>query len=233
MHGFNWFALISDRVSEHNIHVITAVFVLLLLTFAALWVRRRLLRVEQALIPADHLTLTNIFEVLVESILNLMEGIIGPTARRHFPLIATVFIFIFTCNLLGLIPGFLPPTANINTNLAMAFCVFIYFNAMGIKEHGWVNYFKHFAGPLWWMAPLILLIELFGVAIRPITLSLRLFCNINADHLVLGIFSGLVPIIVPVVFMILGIFIAFVQAFVFTLLSTIYIALATAHEEHH
>ncbi len=233
MHGFSWFGLLSEKVNEGNTHVIHAAFVILLLLAMVLLVRRKLGRLEQSLVPTDRLTLTNVFEVVLEGILNLMEGIIGPTARRHFPLIASIFIFIFTSNMLGIIPGFLPPTANINTNLAIALVVFIYFNAVGIREHGLVNYLKHFAGPLWWLAPLIFAIELFGISIRPITLSLRLFCNINADHLVLGIFSNLAPILVPVVFMILGIFIAFVQAFVFTLLSIIYIALATAHEEEH
>jgi F-type H+-transporting ATPase subunit a len=232
MHGFNWFTFFSPRVNEDNIHVVTALFVAALLIGASLLARRRLLRLEQSLVPEGRLTLTNLFEIIVENILSLMEGIIGPSARQHLPLVGTLFIFIFTSNLLGLIPGFLPPTANVNTNLAMALCVFLYFNFFGIKEQGLVNYLKHFAGPIWWLAPLIFAIEFFGVALRPLTLSLRLLANINADHLVVGIFSNLVPIIVPVVFMILGVFIAFVQAFVFTLLTMIYIALATAHEEH-
>lgn len=233
MHGFNWFALLSEKVTGNNIHIITGLFVLGLLVVAAVIIRKRLLQMEKSLVPDQGVTLTNIFEILVESFLSLMEGIVGKSAREHVPLVVSVFVFIFVSNLMGLIPGFLPPTANINTNLAIAACVFIYFNYLGIKEHGFVNYLKHFAGPVWWLAPLIMAIELFGTAIRPVTLSLRLFCNINADHLVLSIFSDLSPLIVPVVFMILGIFIAFVQAFVFTLLSVIYIALATAHEEEH
>jgi len=247
MHGFNWFTLLSEKINETNIHVVTGVFVLLLLLVLVLWVRRHLIRMEKTLIPSDKITLTNVFELIVENVLTLMEGIIGPTARKHFPLVATLFIFIFFSNLLGLIPGFLPPTANINTNLAMAACVFIYFNVMGIKEQGFINYFKHFMGvapqgPIWAFIPGLLLsllifsIEIFGITIRPVTLSLRLLANINADHLVVGIFSSLSPLIVPIVFMILGLFVAFVQAFVFSLLTIIYIALATAHgeeEAHH
>ena len=233
MHGFNWFALIHPKVDETNVHIVTAVFLAILLIVAGLFFRRKMQKLEKDLIPSEKLNVANVFELIIESLLSLMEGVIGPDARRFLPLIGSLFIFVFFSNLLGLIPGFLPPTANINTNLAMALCVFLYFNYVGIKEHGVVNYFKHFAGPVWWMAPLIMAIELFGVAIRPITLSLRLLANINADHLVLGIFSDLVPLIVPVVFMILGIFIAFVQAFVFTLLSIVYIALAKAHEEAH
>jgi len=133
---------------------------------------------------------------------------------------------------LGLIPGFLPPTDNINTNLAIALTVFVYYHIMGIKAHGVKNYLKHFMGPILWLGPLMIVIELIGHCVRPISLSLRLFGNITGDHLVLGIFSGLVPILVPVVFMALGLFVSFIQAFVFSLLSMIYINLATAHEEH-
>ncbi len=231
MHGFNWFALFSEKISGENIHIVTGIFVLALLLGAAWGVRKKLLRLEQSLVPDQGVSLTNVFELLVESFLSLMEGIVGKSARQHVPLVVSIFVFIFVCNILGLIPGFLPPTANINTNLAIAACVFVYFNYLGIREHGFISYFKHFAGPVWWLSPLIMAIELFGTAIRPVTLSLRLFCNINADHLVLSIFSSLSPLIIPVIFMILGIFISFVQAFVFTLLTVVYIALATAHEE--
>ncbi len=223
-----------------NVHVITAAIVALLLIFAGLLVRGKLIRLEQAVVPSNRVTLTNVFELILENILGLMEGVIGHGAQKYFPFVATIFIFIFTSNMLGLIPGFPPPTNSINTNLACALCVFIYFNVIGIKEQGFVNYFRHFAGPKFssWvltllMGMMILPIELFGTSIRPLTLSLRLLCNIFADHLVLQTFAGLVPLIVPVAFMILGIFVAFVQAFVFTLLTTIYISLAAAHEEHH
>src|SRR4029453_8560801 len=130
MHGFNWFALISDKVNEQNIHIITAVFVALLLIGAAILAKRKLSRLEQSLVPEGRFSVTNLFEVVVENLLNLMEGIIGPSARKHLPLIGALFLFIFTSNLLGLVPGFSAPTANINTNLAMALCVFFYFNAV-------------------------------------------------------------------------------------------------------
>src|SRR4030095_6008060 len=223
MRVFICFAFLSERVNEHNLHIISALFVAVILIGAALFARRKIARLEQSLVPAGGVSVSNSFELIIENLLTLMEGIIGPDARKHLPLVGTLFLFIFTSNLLGLIPGFSAPTSNINTNLAMALCVFLYFNYVGIKEQGALNYFKHFAGPIWWMAPFIFAIELFGVALRPLTLSLRLFANINADHLVLGIFSQLVPILIPVVFMILGLFIAFVQAFVFTLLTMIYI----------
>jgi F-type H+-transporting ATPase subunit a len=134
---------------------------------------------------------------------------------------------------MGVIPGFLPPTDNINTTLACGLVVFVYFNYVGIRENGLINYLKHFAGPVVALAPLMLVVELIGICVRPISLALRLFGNITGDHMVFGIFSELVPIGVPILFLALGIFVAFIQAFVFSLLSTIYVALALPHEEHH
>ncbi len=244
MHGLNWFALMSSYVNAGNIHVITALFVALLLILLALLVRRNVVKVEKALVPSAKASLTNIFEVAVESLLNMTEGILGPDAKKHFPFLATLFIFVFFCNLIGQIPGFAAPTSNFNTNLAMAACVFIYYNFMGIKEQGLVNYLKHFMGVVpsgaWYnilaflpLSLLIFAIEMFGNFLRVGTLSFRLVCNINVDHMVLGAFSSLAPLIVPVFFMILGLFVSFVQAFVFTLLTAIYIKLATAHEEGH
>lgn len=232
MHGFNIFSFLSSAINEHNIHIVAALFVSLVLVLIALAVRKRLANTEAALVPSGKVSLTNIVEVSLENLLNLMEGVIGPGARKHFPFLATLFLFIFLSNLIGLIPNLYGPTSNINTGIACAICSFLYFNYVGIREHGLLNYLKHFMGPIWWLAPIIFAIELMGAFIRPVTLSLRLFCNINADHMVLGVFSDLVPLFIPIIFLILGIFISFVQAFVFTLLSSIYIALAGAHEEH-
>ncbi len=232
MHEFNWIALLSDKINHHNIHVFTALMIVILLGVAVLWARPRLKRAEERLIPEDKMTLPNVFEAVVESILGLMEGVIGHGAEKYFPLIGTVFIYIFLCNAIALVPGFVPPTDNINTNLAISLTIFVYYNAMGIRENGLKNYIKHLLGPIIWLGPLMLVIELIGHLVRPVSLSLRLFGNITGDHLVLGIFSGLTPILVPVIFLALGLFVSFIQAFVFSLLSMIYIGLATAHEEH-
>jgi F-type H+-transporting ATPase subunit a len=130
----------------------------------------------------------------------------------------------------GLIPGVLPPTDNINTNLAIAVTVFIYYNAMGIKSHGLGGYLKHFLGPILCGGSACGGDRGHRTCGRPVLLSLRLLGNIVGDHLVLGIFSDLVPFDRTCDFMALGLFVSFIQAFVFSLLSTIYIALATAHE---
>ena len=233
MHGFTWLGWLShDKIHHENIHIFTATLVVVFLAVAVLMARRSLVKKGKDLVPSTQTGLGNIFEASVEGILGLMEGIIGPDAKKYFPLIGGIFIYIFACNVVGLIRGFLPPTDNINTNAAISVTVFVYYNVMGIRTHGVVNYLKHFLGPILWLGPLVAVIELIGHLVRPVSLSLRLFGNITGDHLVLGIFSDLVPILVPVIFLALGLFVSFIQAFVFSLLSTIYIGLATAHEEH-
>ena len=220
-------------ILDHQpIHVITAAAVGLFLIVLAFFANRRLARTEQCLVPLDKLTPSTFFELLVESLLNLMEGVLGEEkAQKYFPLIGGLFTYIFFCNLVGLIPGLAPPTDNINTNAACAILVFIYYNYLGIKEQGFVNYLKHFMGPVIWLGPLMLVIELISHLVRPVSLSVRLFGNMTGDHLVLGVFSQLTPVLIPVIFLFLGLFISFIQAFVFSLLSIVYIGLAT--EETH
>jgi len=220
------------KVAETNLHVATAAFVALLLTILSLLAWRKLRKTEEGVIPSGKFSIAAIFEIAVESVFHLVEDILGPRAKKHFPLIGTLFIYILSCNLIGIVPGFLPPTDNINTNFACAICVFFYYNYMGIREHGFLKYFRHMTGPVLWLAPLLLTIELTSHLVRPVSLSVRLFGNMMGDHLVLGIFSNLVPVIVPIAFMGLTIFVAFIQAFVFSLLSIVYIALATESDGH-
>lgn len=230
-HHFSWIGLLTGEAFAHHYgHTVTAGLVVLFLVLTALLVHRKLRRTEERLIPDSKTSLTNIFEVAVENILGLLEGIVGHDAKKYLPLIGTIFIYIFLSNAVGLIPGVSPPTDNINTNAAIALTVFVYYNVMGIKAHGLGGYLKHFLGPILWLGPLVAVIEIIGHCVRPVSLSLRLLGNITGDHLVIGIFSDLVPLVVPVIFMALGLFVSFIQAFVFSLLSTIYIGLATAHE---
>ncbi len=214
-------------IDETNVHVATALLVAILIALASLFVWARMKHTDKRLVPADRVTLSTMFEVVVEFVLTFMESILGKDARRYLPLICSVFIYIFSCNVIGVIPGFSPPTSNINTNLAVALCVFVYYNYVGIRKHGLMRYIKHLSGPVLWLAPLMLTIELVSHFVRPISLSVRLFGNMMGDHMVLEIFNDLVPVLVPVLFIGLTIFVAFIQAFVFSLLSTIYIALAT------
>lgn len=171
----------------------------------------------------------NVFELVVSGIEDFMVDVIGEEGRWLFPLAATVFIYIFTCNLSGLIPGFFPPTASINTTLSCALVVVTFTHVIGIKYHG-AKYIKHFLGPVWWMSPLIFLIEVIGHLARILSLTFRLFGNMAGHELVLAILFMLAGVfLAPLPIMMLGIFVAFVQAFVFFLLSLIYFSGAMEH----
>ncbi|MFC1816422.1 F0F1 ATP synthase subunit A [Thermodesulfobacteriota bacterium] len=171
----------------------------------------------------------NVVEAIISGIEDFMVDITGEEGRWLFPLVATVFIYILTCNLIGLVPGFFPPTANLNTTAACAITVVIFTQIIGIKYHG-VKYIKHFMGPVWWMSPLIFLIEIIGHLARILSLSFRLFGNMTGHEIVLGILFLLAGLFfAPLPIMVLGIFVAFVQAFVFFLLSIIYFTGAMEH----
>ena len=174
--------------------------------------------------------LQNFLEPIIDMIDGMIEDIMGPKGKTYFPLIATIAFFILTCNLIALIPGFYPPTASPNTNAAMAVLVFLMTHIIGVKEHG-LHYFKHFTGPIWWMAPLMLPIEIIGHLARPLSLTLRLFGNMYGHEIVIMVFIFMAPLIVPVPIMLMGVLVAFIQTYVFMLLSMIYIA--GAIEEAH
>ena len=174
----------------------------------------------------------NLFEVLADTVLGLMAGVMGEkAAKRYLPLVGTLFMFILFSNLLGLIPGFLPPTDTLKTNLALSISVFLISHAVGVREHG-LKYFKHFLGPIWWLAWLMLPIEIVSHIARPVSLAMRLMGNIVGDHKLVLVFFGILPILLPLPFMVMGVLVCVVQAVVFSLLTTVYISQAVAHEEH-
>jgi F-type H+-transporting ATPase subunit a len=171
----------------------------------------------------------NFFEILISGLEEFMVDITGEEGRWFFPIIATIFIYIAVCNLCGLLPGFFPPTASINTTLSCALPVFVFTHYIGVKYHGF-KYIKHFLGPVWWMSPLILIIEIIGHLARIMSLSFRLFGNIMGHELVLAILFMLAgAFLAPLPIMAMGIFVSFVQAFVFFLLSIMYFAGAMEH----
>ncbi len=174
--------------------------------------------------------LQNFFEVIIKGIENMIVETMGEHGRPFFPLIATLALFILVSNLIGLIPGFFPPTANINTTAACAVIVFVTTHVVGVKEHG-IKYIKHFLGPILWLAPIMFFIEVIGHLSRVVSLTLRLFGNMNGHELVLMIFFGLAPFLVPLPMMLMGVLVSFIQAFVFMLLAMIYIqgSLEEAH----
>lgn len=186
-----------------------------------------------SLIPSG---LQNFMEVVADFALNLSRNNIGHHwGDKFYPLIGTIFIYILTCNFMGLIPGFEAPTGNINTTASMAVPVFLIYQFYGIKVHG-IKYLNHFLGPMRsiYALPLMIMmffIELIGHLVRPITLSVRLFGNMMAKHMLLMILGLLVPAVVPVAILGLGVLVSIIQAYVFALLATLYIAGAV--EEGH
>ena len=188
---------------------------------------------EKAIVPSARVTLSGFFDLFVEGFVGFYDSILGAKDRRHLPFVASVFIFILSANLLGLVPGMPAITTTVWVNVAMALAVFGYFNWQGIQAHGVKGYLKHFCGPLWWLAWFMFPLEVVSTCLRVLTLNLRLYWNITGDHLVLGVFTEMLPPVVPVIFYVLGTFVCFMQAFVFTTLTMVYILLATQHDEEH
>lgn len=252
-HPFTWYNLLPAGL-QHSIgdHTFFAIVAALLLLFFAIKARSALAKAQDSVVPAAELGSRNIAELLVQLVAGLSDQIIGEPGRKYVPYFGTFFIFILLSNLLGLLPGFAPPTGNLNTTLGLALCSFVGYNIIGVREQG-VPYFKHFVGPMTSLpggtiisklafVPLLLIsvvffliLELFSHIFRPVSLSLRLFGNMMGDHEVISAFISLTKFIIPVAFYLLGTLVAVIQAFVFTLLSMIYVALAIGHghdEEH-
>lgn len=171
----------------------------------------------------------NVFEMIISGVEEFMVGVTGEEGRWLFPLAFTIFLYIFVCNLVGIVPGFFCPTASLNTTASCALTVVIFTHIIGIKYHG-PKYIKHFLGPVWWMIPIIMPIEIIGHAARILSLSFRLFGNMMGHELVVGILFALAGLFfAPLPIMALGIFVALVQAFVFFLLSIMYFTGAMEH----
>ena len=175
----------------------------------------------------------SLLELIVKAFENQLVEIIGEKGRQYLPLIATIGIFILSCNLLGLVPGLMSPTSKLNVTAACALVVFSYYHWQGIRAHGLLKYLKHFFGPIPALAPLLLPIEIISHFSRVVSLSIRLFGNIFAEELLIVVIASIIPFFLPLPFMAVAIFTSLIQAFVFVLLSCIYLAGAVAHEEEH
>ena len=230
--GFTWLSHVAHAVHLPE-HVVTFIVIGVMLVLAGLLYRSKLSAASNVVFPDRGITYRNMVELYGNFIYGQCKQIIGEEgAKKYFGFIATTFIVILVSNLIGLIPGFLPPTEHLSTTLALGAFSFLYYNLKGCKEQGTWNYLKHFAGPLWYLAFLIFPIEIVSNFVRPLSLALRLKNNMMGDHLVLSEFSKLAPAIIPIIFMILGILVSFIQAYVFTVLSMVYISLATSHHDH-
>jgi F-type H+-transporting ATPase subunit a len=252
-HPFTWYALLPERLQhllgEHTFFALVAALLLVLLAFKA---RAALLKEPDPVVPGPGLGSRNIIELALQLVVSQSDAIIGKQGRRYVPFFATFFCFILLGNLMGLLPGFAPPTGNLNTTLGLALVSFIGYNVIGVREQG-RNYLKHFFGPMTSLPgksligklallPVLLvsvvfffILEAFSHGFRPVSLSLRLFGNMMGDHQVIEAFISLTKLVVPVAFYLMGTLVSVIQAFVFTLLSMIYVALAISHghdEEH-
>lgn len=224
--GLTWY--MGEHIGVQ--HVFGLAFVVLLLLIFGLITSAKIRNVKDAVVPGDKLTIATFMELVVGAAYSMMSDIMGKKAAKFFlPLIGTCALVILFGNLLGLVPGFLPPTSNLNTTLPMGLVIFFATHIFGFKENG-AAYAKHFLGPMMAIAPLMFVIELVSHAVRPASLAIRLMANMTADHAVVDNVSGLVPWVVPAAPLVLGTLVCVVQTLVFCLLSTVYISMAIAHD---
>ncbi len=184
---------------------------------------------NNALSPCGKFSLRTLVEMLLAFVDSITREQCGKYYKMFLPLLTSIFLFILVSNLSGLIPGLPPFTENFSANLVIGLTVFLCYNFAGIYEHRG-SYIKQFSGPFLVLAPLFLVLETISHLARPLSLSFRLTANIYGDHLLLGIFSGLVPFLLPSFLMFFGLLVAVIQSFVFTMLTGIYVNMAIAHE---
>lgn len=219
--------------------IVFAWLIIIILSFISIMVSRRLKPVPERL--------QSLLEVIVDKLAGLLDSLIGSGGRKYLPLLGTVFIFIFCLNFIGLIPGMMSPTSNWNMTIALALTVIIGVHLSGIREHGFVGYLKHLAGSpkgavMWFLAPLLFPLHIVGEMVKPLSLSLRLFGNIyGEDTIILSVVElvksagGFAPFPFLLLLLMFGLAVvtSFLQAFIFTALSAIYIMILTAQTEEH
>jgi F-type H+-transporting ATPase subunit a len=219
--------LFGVSVDPH--HAVPDYLVMVLIVAVAVPAVLKLAARRPALVPSRR---QSVAEMVVQMFESVVVDAIGPEGRKYVPVIGTVGIFIFACNMIGLVPGLMSPTSKLNVTVGCALVVFLYYHAQGVRSQG-LKYFKHFTGEIPALAPLMLPIEIISHFSRPVSLSMRLFCNIFAEELLILIMASIIPFLLPLPFMAVAIFTSVIQAYVFVLLSCIYIAGAVAHEEEH
>ena len=206
-------------------HVIMALLVLLLSSIVFPLLSRRISRDN----PGN---VQQFLELIVGGLKGLLNDIVGPHSEKYLYIVGAFGVFIFVSNIFGLFFFLQPPTGNVNTTFGLGLLAFLYYNYQGIKTQGIGHYLGHMAGPIWWLAPLMFPIELIGHFARILSLGMRLFGNIFGEHAATGIFMGMLPFVLPWPMMGLGIFGAFLQTFVFIMLTMVYIGGAVTAEEH-
>jgi len=221
-HPLNIFSFLPHEITAKYLHVLMTFVVILISLIIGLIVSRK-----NKMVPDRS---QNTIELAVNGVYDMCMDIMGKDGKPYFPLVFAIGLYVLFSNVLGLVPGFSSPTANLNTTLAPALIVFVTYNFIGIKRHG-AGYIKHFMGPILWLSPLMIIIEVIGHISRPVSLSVRLFGNIFGKEVLLMVLFMLVPFLVPLPIYFLGIFVAVLQTYVFMMLTMIYIsgALEEAH----
>ena len=220
---FTFFGLIShDKTFIYMTHMLLSAGIALLIVRAAMS--------NLQLVPKGA---QNFMEAYISGVLQMGKDVMGEKdARRYIPLIATIGLFVAIANLIGIVPGFEAPTAFLEFALTLALVVFVYYNFEGIRRQGVIKYFKHFLGPVWWLYWLMFPIEIVSHFSRLVSLSFRLFGNVKGDDMFLMVILMLAPWLLPMIPFALLTFMALLQAFIFMMLTTVYIGSAIAVEDH-
>lgn len=177
--------------------------------------------------------LQHTFELVYNFLHNQTDDVVGHNGRPYLAFFGTVFIFILFANLIGLVPTLESPTMFVAVPLGCALATFCYYNFIGARTQGLFRYLKHFAGPVWWLAPLMFPIEIISNLARLLSLTIRLYANMFAGEQVTLAFMGLIPLVIPLPFMGLHVFVAFLQAYIFVLLTMVYVGGVLPHEQEH
>jgi len=210
-----------------------ALFAVLIVATLAIVVKGRIAKTSEAVVPEGELTVSSFMENFVETFYGVLRDSLGKADARYFlPLIGTCAFFIFFSNALGILPGFSPATSNFNVTLACGLIIFVSTHYYGVKRTGFA-YFKHFIGPIPWLAPLMIPLEIVSHLVRPFSLAIRLLANMFADHLLVAVFTSIIFAFLPLPIMLLGVLTVTLQTYVFCLLSTIYIQMAIEHHDDH
>lgn len=230
------FAMLRDTHFS-LVHVAGALIAVLIVLVATFRYRATLRDEHGGVIPPRRFTLAAMIDGFVGAVYKLSVDVMGDAnAKRYLPITCTLGLFLFCMNIQGLIPGLLPPTDTLKTNLALSLSVFVIYLTVGIVRNP-KHFLGEFLGPkiggFYWLAPLFLVVETVSHIARPVSLSLRLMGNMMADHMVVGIMMTFLVVLLPVPFLLLGTMVAIVQTLIFTLLSITYIGLAVAHAEGH
>lgn len=223
------FSLVGIEVHNPE-HLIPDYVVMCLIAAAVLILFLGLSSRKFQIIPSK---LQSVLELIIQAFESLLVDIIGESGKKYLPLVATVGLFIFSCNILGLVPGMMSPTSKLNVTVGCALVVFFYYHWQGIKTQGVFRYLKHFTGPIPLLAPLFFPIEVISHFSRPLSLSLRLYGNIFAEELLIVVMASIIPFFLPLPFMVIALLTAVIQAGVFVLLACVYIGGAVAHEEEY